>query len=55
MTISNDFNMYMQFDQITADLKRIASEKGIDLSKIKISNCEIKRKEKPRREVWNYN
>ena len=59
MTIADDFNIYMQFDKITADLRRIASEKGIDLSKIRISdNAELLRKEKFKRmkaERWNYN
>ena len=59
MTISDDFNIYYQFDKVTADLKRIASEKGIDLSRIRISdNAELMRKEKFKRmkaERWNYN
>ena len=59
MTISDDFNIYLQFDKVTADLRRIASEKGIDLSRIRISdNAELLRKEKFKRmkqERWNYN
>ena len=59
MTIADDFNIYIQFDKITADLRQIAKDKGIDLSKIRISdNAELMRKEKFKRmkqERWNYN
>lgn len=59
MTIADDFNIYIQFDKVTADLRQIAKDKGIDLSRIRISdNAELMRKEKFKRmkaERWNYN
>lgn len=57
--INDDFNVYLKFDRVTAELKDIAKKKGVDLSKIYISdNAELARKEKwkqRQREIWNIN
>lgn len=55
MTIADDFNIYYQFDKTTAYLRQIASEKGIDLSRIVISQKAEKPEREKTREIWNIN
>lgn len=55
MTIADDFNIYMQFDKITAYIRQIASDKGIDLSRIVISQKAEKPEREKTREIWNIN
>lgn len=55
MTIKDDFNIYYQFDKMTAYIRQIASEKGIDLSKIVIGQKAEKPEREKTREIWNIN
>ena len=55
MTIADEFNIYYQFDKTTAYIRRIASEKGIDLSRIVISQKAEKPEREKTREIWNIN
>lgn len=55
MTIKDEFNIYYQFDKETAYIRQIASEKGIDLSRIVISQRAEKPEREKTREIWNIN
>lgn len=55
MTIKDDFNIYYQFDKMTAYIRQIASEKGIDLSRIVISQKTEKPEREKARDIWNIN
>ena len=56
MTIADEFNLYVQFDKATQELKDIAKKNNKDLSKIIITNAEVARKFRAKRNTtYNYN